>query len=47
MVETIQAKDVTLKQLKTLVNLQLVNDNQFFHEWQENLPEISELQQTS
>ncbi|NEO62952.1 MAG: restriction endonuclease subunit R [Moorea sp. SIO4G2] len=45
MVETIQAKDVTLKQLKTLVNLQLVNDNQFFREWQDNLPEISELQQ--
>jgi hypothetical protein len=44
MVQTIQAKNVTLEELKTLFNLQLVTDDQFFPEWQEELPEITEFQ---
>jgi len=44
MVETISAKDVTLKQLKTIFDLQPVEDDQFFREWQDKLPEITDLQ---
>ncbi|MGK7902461.1 MAG: restriction endonuclease subunit R [Hormoscilla sp.] len=44
MVETISAKDVTLKQLKTIFDLQLAEDEQVFREWQDNLPEITDWQ---
>ena len=44
MVQTIQAKNVTLAELKTLFNLQLVTDDQFFREWQDELPEITDFQ---
>ena len=44
MVQTIQAKNVTLEELKTLFDLQLVTDDQFFREWQDELPEITEFQ---
>ena len=44
MVQTIPAKNVTLEELKTLFDLQLVTDDQFFREWQDELPEITEFQ---
>ncbi|AFY34381.1 hypothetical protein [Calothrix sp. PCC 7507] len=44
MVQTIQAKDVTLLELETLFGLQLIRDRQFFQEWQANLAEITELE---
>ncbi|HAA33566.1 MAG TPA: restriction endonuclease subunit R [Cyanobacteria bacterium UBA8553] len=44
MVQTIQAKDVTLEELETLFHLQQVEDEQFFREWQDDLPEITDWQ---
>jgi hypothetical protein len=44
MVQTIQARDITLIELETLFGLQLIRDNQFFREWQDNLAEITELE---
>lgn len=44
MVQTIPAKDVTLQDLTTQFNLQLVRDEQFFREWHEDLPEVSDLE---
>ncbi|MCU0544836.1 MAG: restriction endonuclease subunit R [Oscillatoriaceae cyanobacterium Prado104] len=44
MVQTIQAKDVTLEELKNIFGLQLVRDENFFREWQEDLPEITDFQ---
>lgn len=44
MVQTIQAKNVTLEELKTLFNLQLVREESFFREWQDELPEITDFQ---
>ena len=44
MAETISAKDVTLEDLERIFNLQLVEDDQFFGEWQDNLPELTDLQ---
>jgi len=44
MVQTIQAKDITLRDLRNNFGLQLTHDEQFFREWQENLPEITDLQ---
>ncbi|MEG5015729.1 MULTISPECIES: restriction endonuclease subunit R [unclassified Microcoleus] len=44
MVQTIQAKNVTLEELKALFDLQLVTDDQFFREWQDELPEITDFQ---
>jgi hypothetical protein len=43
MVQTIQAKDINLRYLIDNFGLQLVQDDQFFSEWQENLPEITDL----
>ncbi|NJM69866.1 MAG: DUF2959 domain-containing protein [Scytonema sp. RU_4_4] len=42
MVQTIQAKDITLLELETNFGLQLVENEQFFREWQDNLPEITD-----
>lgn len=42
MVQTIQAKDATLSQLEAFFGLQLTEDEEFFHEWQDDLPEITE-----
>lgn len=42
MVQTIQAKDITLHELETISGLQLVEDDQFFREWQDDLPEITD-----
>ncbi len=44
MVQTIQAKNVTLEELQTLFGLQLVRDQDFFREWQDELPEITDFQ---
>jgi len=44
MVQTIQAKDITLLELETLFGLQLIRDQHFFREWQDNLPPITELE---
>jgi len=44
MVQTIQAKNVTLEELQTLFGLQLVRDDNFFREWQDELPEITDFQ---
>lgn len=41
MVQTIQAKNVTLRTLIDDFGIQLVRNDQFFHEWQENLPEVT------
>ncbi|MDF5726488.1 MAG: hypothetical protein PUP92_00235 [Rhizonema sp. PD38] len=41
MLQTIQARNVTLHDSSTKFGLQLVNDELFFREWQDNLPEIS------
>lgn len=42
MVQTISAKDVTLYQLETMFGLQLTEDEDFFHEWQDDSPEITD-----
>ena len=44
MVQTIQAKNVTLEELQTLFGLQFVRDEAFFREWQDDLPEITDFQ---
>jgi hypothetical protein len=41
MVQTIQAENITLRELIDLYGLQFVEDNQFFPEWQDNLPELT------
>jgi hypothetical protein len=42
MTQTIQAKDVTLRDLTLQFGLQLTEDAQFFQEWQGTLPEITD-----
>lgn len=42
MVQTVLAKDVSLIELKNLFGLQLNRDEDFFREWQDNLPELTE-----
>ncbi|MDY6785243.1 MAG: restriction endonuclease subunit R [Cyanobacteriota bacterium] len=44
MVQTIQAKNVTLRELHTKFGLQFVEDENFFREWQDDLPEIIEVE---
>jgi hypothetical protein len=41
MVQTLQAKNVTLAELSSLFGLELTEDEQFFQEWQADLPELS------
>lgn len=43
MTSTIQAKDINLRYLIDNFGLQLILDNQFFWEWQQDLPEITDL----
>ncbi len=43
MTQTLQAKDIDLRYLIENFGIQLVLDDQFFREWQEDLPEITEL----
>jgi predicted type IV restriction endonuclease len=44
MVQTIQAKEIDLRYLIENFGLQRSQDDQFFREWQDNLPEITESQ---
>ncbi|NES22435.1 MAG: restriction endonuclease subunit R [Symploca sp. SIO3E6] len=44
MVETIQAKNITLEQLERHFHLQASEDEHFFWEWQEDLPELTDWQ---
>ncbi|GAA6621256.1 type I restriction endonuclease [Scytonema sp. NUACC26] len=44
MVQTIQAKDINLAQLGEIFGLERIEDEQFFREWQDNLPELSDLE---
>lgn len=44
MVQTIQAKNVTLRDLIANFGIQLVRDEQFFREWQDDLPEVTDLE---
>ena len=43
MTQTIQAKTIDLRYLIDNFGIQLVLDDSFFHEWQEYLPEINDL----
>ena len=42
MIQTIEARNITFSELETNFNLQLVEDQQIFREWQDNLPEITD-----
>jgi hypothetical protein len=42
MTQTFQAKTLTLRDVKTKFNLQLAEDEQFFPEWIDDLPEITD-----
>ena len=42
MVQTIQARNVTMYDWETQFKIEWVEDDQLFREWQDNLPEISE-----
>lgn len=42
MTQSIQAKTLTLRDVKTKFNLQLSEDEQFFREWIDDLPEITD-----
>ncbi len=44
MVQTIQARDITLHDLETKFGLNLVENDQFFREWQDDLPEITDFE---
>ena len=43
MTQTIQAKDINLRYLIDIFGIQLVENDQFFREWQDNFPEITDL----
>lgn len=42
MVRTVFAKDIKLYELETIFNLREVDAENFFEEWQENLPETTQ-----
>jgi hypothetical protein len=44
MIQTIPAREITLRELITKFNLQFVEDEQFFREWQDDLPEVTEVE---
>lgn len=47
MVQVIQGKDITLSQLIQTFGLERTDDEQFFREWQENLPELNDFEKQS
>ncbi|MEH2376909.1 type I restriction enzyme HsdR N-terminal domain-containing protein [Nostoc sp.] len=47
MVQILQGKDITLAQLIDEFGLQLADDEHFFSEWQDDLPELSDLEKQS
>ncbi|NET58843.1 MAG: hypothetical protein F6K47_22645 [Symploca sp. SIO2E6] len=44
MVQSLQVKDITLRYLIKSFGIQLIENDEFFPEWQDNLPEISDFQ---
>lgn len=44
MAQIIQATNLTLRDLKTKYQVQEVNNDQFFREWLDNLPEVTDLE---
>lgn len=44
MVQVIQAQDITLEQLIELFGLTIAYDGQFFSEWSDNLPELTDVE---
>ncbi len=44
MIQIIAAREITLRELITKFNLQFVEDDRFFREWQDDLPEVTELE---
>lgn len=42
MVQTIQAQDINLEELQEKFGLQLTRDRQFFPEWEDNLPSLTD-----
>lgn len=44
MVETIPATEITIRQLNHIFNLERTDDPQFFQEWQDELPELTDLE---
>jgi len=42
MVETLQAKDLTIAEIQQYFGLQQTTESNFFPEWQENLPTVTE-----
>lgn len=47
MTQAISASELTLNEVETKFHLQQAKDEQFFSEWQENLPELSEQEKQS
>lgn len=45
MVETIQARTITLSDLEDKFNLQFIEEQQFFRDWGDDLPQITEFEQ--
>jgi hypothetical protein len=44
MIQTIPARNVTLRDLRTKFGIQRVEDDKFFKEWEDNLPNITDLE---
>lgn len=44
MVATLKASEITFSQLETTFYLDEVDDNQFFREWQDDLPEVTDVE---
>ena len=42
MIQTLQAKDLSLAEIQTYFGLEQTSELNFFPEWQENLPKITE-----
>ncbi|NEQ61892.1 MAG: type I restriction endonuclease subunit R [Moorea sp. SIO4A1] len=47
MVQTIQAQDLSLEELQEHFGLQLTTDSQFFPDWQDNLPSLTDEEKRS
>ena len=47
MVQTIPAQDISLLQLSERFGLERTDDEQFFREWQDDLPELNDLEKST
>jgi hypothetical protein len=47
MVQVIQAQEITLDQLTELFSLTITYKDQFFTEWLDNLPELTDYRETT